>query len=99
MSCLVQIRNRRRKYRVNVRLLRWITRALLRDILHREDAELVVWLVGVPEITRLNEQFLRHAGSTDVITFDYSDPQTPGVLHGEVFICLDEAIAQAARAR
>jgi rRNA maturation RNase YbeY len=68
-------------------------------------------------MTRLNETFLRHAGSTDVIAFDYaedavgqasspssrtrtgkmSDPRRP--LHGEIFVCMDEAILQARRFR
>ena len=69
-------------------------------------------------MTRLNETFLRHKGSTDVITFDYAEqvdqasrlssprPQLalPGqarrlscLLHGEIFVCLDEAVSQARR--
>lgn len=88
--------------------------ALLAD-LEIEHADLGVYLIAAPEITRLNETHLRHAGSTDVITFDYSDfgragsPQPyaePGAigtsrptLHGEIFICVDEAVRQARRFR
>ena len=47
----------------------------------------------------VNETFLQHEGSTDVITFDHSvmDGQaTPSrQLHGELFICVDDAIQQA----
>ena len=57
-------------------------------------------------MTRVNETFLQHEGSTDVITFDHSElspgPQTPDPrlnLHGELFICVDEAIRQARRFR
>ena len=34
--------------------------------------DLALYVVTRPEITRLNEAFLRHKGPTDVITFDYS---------------------------
>ena len=49
-------------------------------------------------MTRLNEKFLQHAGSTDVITFDYSEPGGPKSkpsLHGEIFVCVDESVIQA----
>ena len=68
----VVIASRQRTRKINRRLLKQITTALLAD-LKIEDAELEVDLVAGPEMTRLNEQFLRHAGPTDVITFDYSD--------------------------
>ena len=65
-----------------------------------EKAEIGICLVDAPEMTRLNETFLRHAGSTDVITFDYSIPgtqtQDPSPqMHGEILICVDEAVLQA----
>jgi probable rRNA maturation factor len=55
-------------------------------------------------MTRLNETFLRHEGSTDVITFDHSEPGTRNLeqgtdIHGELFVCVDEAILQARRFR
>ncbi len=49
--------------------------------------------VNEAEITRLNWDFLRHEGSTDVITFDHGS--TTKHLHGECFICVSEAIKQA----
>ena len=51
-------------------------------------------------MTLLNETFLRHEGSTDVITFDYSNAER-GVRNVESnlarrnFICVDEAVLQA----
>src|SRR6266508_3623786 len=81
------------------------------ELLQIEQAELGICLVATPEMTRLNETFLRHAGSTDVIAFDYSgrakaSPSPIGweragvrVLHGEIFICVDEAVLQARRFR
>ena len=62
----------------------------------------------------MNEKYLRHAGPTDVIAFDYGFGVPPSggssvksngranrlkpelqTLHGEVFICVDDAISQA----
>ncbi|HUA39613.1 MAG TPA: rRNA maturation RNase YbeY [Candidatus Sulfopaludibacter sp.] len=69
-----------------------------------EDAGLGIHLVAAPEIIRLNEKFLGHQGTTDVITFDYAEfrRRTSDVrrrLHGEIFICMDEAVWQARKFR
>ena len=40
------------------------------------EAELGINLVGAKEMARVNWNFLRHEGSTDVITFDYPDGET-----------------------
>ncbi len=95
----VVITSRQRMRKINRRLLQQIITALLAD-LKIERADLGIHLVGIPEMTRLNEKFLRHAGATDVITFDYSipGPRTPGPgpqFHGEIFICVGEAVLQA----
>jgi probable rRNA maturation factor len=65
--------NRQRTRRINLRLLRKITSVLLTDLLDLRKFEVGVNLVGKDKITQLNQRFLKHAGSTDVITFDYSD--------------------------
>ena len=74
--------------------------ALLAD-LEIGKAGLEINLVTAPEITRLNEKFLHHGSSTDVITFDYRDKDWSGkflpALHGEIFVCVDEAVSQARR--
>ena len=67
------LRNRQRTRRVNRRTLRRMVECLLRDLLAIERFELGIYLVEAPEMTRLNERFLRHAGSTDVIAFDHAD--------------------------
>jgi rRNA maturation RNase YbeY len=54
--------------------------------------------VDAHEMTSLNETFLRHQGSTDVITFDYAERRrAPGPLEGEIFVCWEEARKQARR--
>jgi len=112
------LRNRQRARCVNLPLLRRVARALLTGRLRVENYELGVCLVAAPQMTRLNERFLNHVGSTDVITFDYSgkvgrasclsskmsvkrqDRQDARpTLHGEIFICIDDAVAQARRFR
>ena len=117
MNIVVASRQQARK--INPRLLRKIAEALLAD-LEIEEAELGINLVAAREMTLINETFLQHEGSTDVITFDYKDKvgqasRLPGgatigrkplkqkmgrrdacaTLHGELFVCVDEAIGQA----
>jgi len=108
----VLIANRQRKRKIDLPRLKQIADALIID-LKMADAELGVYLVGAPEMIRLNETYLHHAGSTDVIAFDYSEggragspepaakPRAmrtlPPVLQGEIFICVDEAVRAARR--
>ena len=118
-SYCLSVASRQRVRKINRRLLKEIGLALLAD-LGVGDADLGIQLVAAPEMIRLNEQFLRHAGSTDVITFDYLHedravcPQPAVVaigtslrskatarqasrpaIHGDIFICVDEAVRQA----
>jgi probable rRNA maturation factor len=109
----IVIVNRQRVRKINLRLLKKITNALLTE-LEIEKAEIGICLAAAPEMTRLNETFLRHAGSTDVITFDYANDVAQAsrlprpsnrrqsssrdgcaTFHGEIFICVDEAVLQA----
>ena len=100
----VTITNSQRSRLVDLCLLRRIVTTMLSELPQIGRADLGIHLVATPEITRLNETFLCHTGSTDVITFDYSDhaarnPASASSLHGEIFICLDIAVAQARRFR
>ena len=133
------IRNRQRTRPVDLRLLRRIARDALSLQPALRTFELGIHLIGAEEMAAVNETFLQHAGSTDVITFDYSAEPTPNPskegnssagsahvsrndarphshhsppgrgrgwvssrtdhLHGEIFICLDDAVAHARRFR
>jgi probable rRNA maturation factor len=103
--------NRQSAAPVEIRLLRRLTQLLMKDLLGKNDFTLGICLVNSLEMARLNETFLDHPGSTDVITFDYARassaaPPVKGrkgspaeAPHGEIFICMDEAIVFARRFR
>jgi probable rRNA maturation factor len=131
MSGTLSVRNRQRARHVNSPLLRRITLCILGEQLFIKDFELGIHLVAAPEMAHVNEAFLNHKGSTDVITFDYAGlspclartgehpVQRRSVahvknnhrlgsrrslkgcvaLHGELFVCLDDAVKQAAQFR
>jgi probable rRNA maturation factor len=84
---------------VDLKLLRHIVKALLNRLERDAFFDLGVYLVAAAEMTRLNEGFLKHKGETDVITFDYSEKGRLAPLHGEIFVCTDEALRQAYRFR
>lgn len=109
MSELI-LRNRQRVRRVNLAKLRQLTRLLLEELVGAQNYELGIHLVAAPEMRRINQAFLRHEGSADVITFDYANKARPASsrqshlqfgagfpkpVYGEIFICVNEAVVQA----
>ena len=68
----IVIANRQRTRKINLRLLKQISNALLVE-LKIEKAELGINLVSAKKMADLNWKFLQHEGSTDVITFSYAD--------------------------
>ncbi len=100
------VRNRQRTRPIALPALRSLLETLLQERLRLESCQLGVHLIGDAEMTRLNEQFLRHAGPTDVITFDHTaaplplpQRESPPALYGELFVCVPEALRQARRFR
>jgi probable rRNA maturation factor len=93
----IVIANRQRAKKINGRLLKQIVAGLFAE-LDVTKAELGINFVGAKEMATINGQFLQHEGSTDVITFDHAE-HAPGAtrpaLHGELFVCVDEAVLQA----
>jgi len=83
--------NRQRTRKVNLLWLQGVAEAVLTRL--GCAAEVGIHLVGAREMARVNWQFLRHEGSTDVITFDHGS--TADRLHGEMFISVADAVAQA----
>ncbi len=88
----ITIANRQRTKKVNTRLLKQIAGELLAE-LKIAEADFGIALVSDKEMAQVNWQFLQHEGATDVITFDHESTRTK--LHGELFICVDVAMAQA----
>ena len=97
----ISLRNRQTRQKVDLRLMRKITRFVLETYSQYDNYELGFHIVGAKEMAMVNETFLQHTGSTDVITFDYSEENTPdrdngsNGLYGEIFICIDDAMTQA----
>lgn len=85
------LRNRQKDRPLRISTLRRVVLDLLEAM--GLEAELGFHWVSAAEMARVNWRFLRHEGSTDVITFDYGS--TPERLHGECFICVADAVAQA----
>ena len=103
MGRVLSIRNRQQTRAIHLPLLRRITRRVLAHHLGVAHFELCLHLIPSAEMIRMNEHFLGHAGSTDVITFDLnalepssSAPDSPGAaaLRGEIFLSVDEAVRQ-----
>lgn len=91
--------NRQKTCKVDLRLLRRVARHLLEEFFKAESYDLGVNLIGSRKSRRLNETYLRHEGPTDIITFNYAEPDSSVRFHGELFICVDVAVEQARRFR
>ena len=88
------LRNLQSDRRIDMRLLRRIARLVADDRFGKNGYELTICLLSASEMARLNAEFLAHDGPTDVITFDYW-PSLDGLVHGEVLLCVAEALRQA----
>ena len=87
--------NRQKIRAISLPLLKRITLRFLEQVAPAEGYELGIHLVAAPEMAKINEQYLQHEGSTDVITFNYREGKKTGPILGEIFICIDDAIKQA----
>jgi rRNA maturation RNase YbeY len=100
MSREVVVRNRHPRRRLDARRLRKLIGLVCDELNPAAEVELGVSLVDGETMARLNWKFLGHEGATDVITFDHTEGQisrqtkSPARLHGELFVCLDEAVRQ-----
>jgi rRNA maturation RNase YbeY len=102
----VEVCNRQRTRRINLRLLRQMVRGLAADWTAEGGTKapkfagrLCVQLIDAVAMAELNEKFLGHVGSTDVISFDYREPATMDGWSGEIFISVDDAVACAPKYR
>jgi len=108
-ACL-QVCNRQKTRRLNLPLVRQLVGRLLEEWPRRRGqsgarecprrgGQLGVYFIHAAEMARLNEEFLGHAGSTDVITFDYREGGGQDAWRGEIFVSVDDAVASAPRFR
>jgi len=58
--------------------------------------EVDVAVVDSRQIARLNRRYLRHAGATDVLSFDLTDPGASG-LSAQIIVCGSVAVREATR--
>ena len=96
----LQVRNRQRDQALDVKFVRELARALLEQELGLAAYELGLTFISADRMAEINEHYLQHEGSTDVITFDYRDGyERPGdgssELAGEIFISVSDARRQA----
>lgn len=101
------IRNTQRSARIHGQRFRRIILAILREDLGLKNFDLGCYLVSDKQMEVLNTTYLKHSGSTDVITFDHSaGPELHQFdfmkmrspfprIHGEIFISVDTAVTQA----
>jgi probable rRNA maturation factor len=87
------INNRQRARPIDREFLKGVTEHLLDELLVTK-VELGVHLVTAEEMSRVHKQYMNIEGSTDVITFDHGS-RPPEIIHGEIFISVEDAIAQA----
>lgn len=78
-------------------ILRDIFRAaeFFRKLMKIEIESLNISFVGDEEMESVNLKHLSHKGSTDIITFDYSEVPAGPSVDGELIICVDEAKRQS----
>jgi probable rRNA maturation factor len=84
----------------SLRLNRPDLRALTRHVLKKEgiqEAQISLALVDDALIAELNERYLRHAGPTDVLTFQFSQDKRP--LAAEIVVSVETALRESRRRR
>ncbi len=96
---LLRFFHRQRTCALDRTLWRRLARCLLEELLGHRDYELGVHLIGAAEMAKLNETFLGHEGSTDVLTFNHQADAESEKLCGEIFISIDDALVYARRFR
>lgn len=84
---LIEVRNRQRKWAVDLAISRAAASWAAAEILPERDCELSIQFLASSRMAHINHQFLQHEGATDVITFDLSSEGTQGMLLGEILIC------------
>src|SRR5215469_624563 len=92
----LQLANHQQTVSLNLTLFRRIILTVLRQLADHGQLDISIHLVSAADMARLNETFLRHRGSTDVLAFDYRVAQASSLPSpaAEIFLCPDEAVWQ-----
>ena len=80
----LSVRNHQRVHRIASREFKKAATIALEQLFQAPSYNLSVAFVTAKRMTEVNESHLEHEGSTDIITFDYSETD---VLDGELLIC------------
>lgn len=81
-------------YKINKRIVHSIISGLKKE-LQFSISYLQINFVSPKKISEINENYLSHQGSTDIITFNYSED--PFNLDGECYICVPVAEKNAGK--
>ena len=100
----LHLANRQRTRPLWLRPLRPILLGVLREM-RVTTCDLGFTFLEAAEMAQVNQTFLQHSGPTDVITFDYREEppaasaEPTAILRGEILVCVEVALAQAAQFR
>lgn len=92
---MVAVESLQKKIPVNLARIGRIARTILEYEGVRE-ATLSIVFVSSPKIRSLNRQYLRRDYVTDVLAFDLREVKRPGQVNGDIAICVDMALKNAA---
>lgn len=98
----LQVRNQRCGQAINISFVRNLARVLLEEELALQRYQLGIHFVSPQRMAQINQQYLQHEGSTDVISFDYRADYSHDTadfesleLAGEIYISVRDAMQQA----
>ena len=94
---LLRFFSRQKKIIIDRVVWRRVTRCILERLLDCPEYELGIHFIDAAEMATVNETFLNHKGSTDVITFNYQKRFSTGKIHGEIYISVPDAMTYARR--
>lgn len=86
--------NSRKKYGIKKKVIHDIVKNLQND-LEFDISSFFINFISSEEIVEINQKYLKHYFSTDIITFNYSGNNN--ILDGEIFISISDAEINAKR--
>ena len=80
----IRVRNQQRRVSVVSKEIRKVETILMDELRETNAYDLTIIFVNETRMAKINLKHLRHEGTTDIITFDYTPPT---LLHGELIVC------------